>query len=132
MTRHAENEPLQAITQRPSGRTDHDSEELREPVRTRRRPRHRVGARATREDIRPGESLLNGGVHNQTLSVQPESALLDSLELLEVGDRPTSYPTFATVRRLTVRVSPLTLPRAGGAAMTTQGAESRPAPDEVN
>jgi hypothetical protein len=132
VTRPAENGSLQAISERPSGRTDHDSEELREPVRTRRRPRHRVGARATREDVRPGESLLNGGVHNQTLPVQPESALLDSLELLEVGDTPTSYPTCATVRRLTVRVSLLTLPRDGGAAMTTRGAESHPTPDQVN
>lgn len=132
MTRQAQNGPTKGITQRPSGRTDDDSEELREPLRTPRRTRYRVGSRATSEDVRPGASLLDGGVRNKTLPVQPESALLDALELLEVAFSPTSSPTCATLRRITVRVTPLTLPRAGGRAMTTRNAESRPSPGEVN
>jgi hypothetical protein len=116
-----------AITQKPSGRTDHDGEELREPLWAPKYRRHGVGPRATSDDIPTGPNLLDGRVRHDSVSLQPQSTLLASLELIEVACTPTSAPTSATLRRLTVRVTPLTLPR-GGLATTTRNVESRPAP----
>jgi hypothetical protein len=130
--RSAEIRPNRAITQKPSGRTDDDSEELREPTWAPRHRRHRAGPRATSEDIPKGPSLLDGGVQHDSVSVQPESTLLDSLELIEVGVSPTSAPTCATLRRLTVRVTPLTLPRAGRLPMMMRNVESGSSFGEVN
>jgi hypothetical protein len=102
--------PTRRMTQTPSGRTDDDSEELREPLRAPRHRRHRVAPRATSEDIPSGPSLLDGRVRNHSVSLQPQFTLLASLELIEVACAPTSAPTSATLRRLTVPVTPLGLP----------------------
>jgi hypothetical protein len=124
--------PTEAITQKPSGRTEDDSEELREPPWASKHRRHRAGPRATSEDVPTGPSLLDGRVRHDSFSVQPESTLLDSLELIEVGVTPTSTPTCATLRRLTVRVTPLTLPRAGRLPMMMRNVESGTSFGEVN
>jgi hypothetical protein len=96
--------------QKPHERTDDDGEELREPIWAPGHRRHRVGPRATSEDIPTGPNLLDGRVPHDSVSVQSQSTLLASLELIEVACTPTSAPTSATLRRLTVRVTPLTLP----------------------
>jgi hypothetical protein len=124
--------PIRAITQKPSGRTDDDSEELGEPTWAPRHRRHRAGPRATSEDIPTGPSLLDGGLQHDSVSVQPESTLLDSLELIEGGVIATSAPTCATLRRLAVRVTPLTLPRAGGRPTMMRNVESGASFGEVD
>jgi hypothetical protein len=121
---------MQAIVQKLRGRTDDDGEELREPLWAPRHRRHRVGPRATSEDIRTGPNLLEGRVRYDSVAVQPQSTLLASLKRVEGACTPSSAPTRATLRRLTVRVTPLTQHR-GGQTTTTRNVESRPSPGEV-
>jgi hypothetical protein len=122
--REAEAGLTQAITQRPNGRTDHDSDELREPLWTPKDCRHRVGSWATREDIRPRKSLLDDGLRNNPVPVQPEFTLLDSFEPVRAAAMPGPSATCARLRRFTVRVTPLTLPRIAGPAMRKRSAAS--------
>jgi hypothetical protein len=90
----------QAIAQKTSGWTGDDGEDRRVPLWVPNHRRHRVGPRATSEDIPTGPSLLDGGVRHDSVSVQPESTLLDSFQLIKVAVTPSSAPTCATLRRL--------------------------------
>jgi hypothetical protein len=128
--RQAEIEPMQTIVPKLRGRTDDDGEELREPLWAPRHLRHRVAPRATSEDIPTGPNLLEGRLQHDSVAVQPQSTLLASFEHVEGACTPTSAPTRATLRRLTVRVTPLTLPSGG--CTTARNVESRPSPGEVD
>jgi hypothetical protein len=119
------------IAHRPRGRNDDVDDELREQRRTPRQSWHGVGPRTTSEDVRPRPSVLHGWLWNNSVPVQPESTLLDSFEFIDVAATSTLFPTSATLRRLTVRVSPLTRSRAGGGVTTTPNTGSRTCPSEV-
>jgi len=81
------------ITQRANGRVeraDDDKDECREPLWPAKDRRDRVGPGATSEDFRAGAGLLDAGVWNNSVSLQPKLTLLDSFELLESAGTRTS------------------------------------------
>jgi len=124
-------EPARLIAHNPKGRNDDVNDEFRQPLWTPTQSRHRVGSRTTSEDVRPRPSVRNGRVWNNSVAVQPEFTLLDPFEFVKSAVPSTSSSTCATLRRLMVRVSPLTLRRVGDSATTTPSVGSRTCHNKV-
>ena len=126
-----EAEPTRVITHKPRGRNDDVNDEFRQPHRTPTQTRHRVGSRTTSEDVQPRPSVRYGRVWNDSVPVQPKFTLLDPFEFVKSAVPSTSPPTYSTLRRFMVRVSPPTLRRVGGRTTTTPSTRSRNCPNEV-
>jgi hypothetical protein len=111
-----------ATTQNTTGRTNDGNNKRQGDAFWRSKGRlQRVDPRETRHDVSPGTNLFDGGMRDDPVSLQPEPKLFGSFEHIEAAsDAPLSTPTCATLRRITVRATPLSL---------YQAAASPPEPD---
>jgi hypothetical protein len=103
-------------TQNTAGRTNDGNYKRNGDASWRSKGRlQRVDPRETRHDVSPGTNLFHGGMRDDPLSLQPEPKLFGSSEHIEaVSDQPLSLPTRATLRRITIRATPLSLMQAAG------------------
>ena len=78
---------------------------------------YRLDPRPTVDDIRAGTDLCDRGVPDPSLPLQPDRSVLDSRSpapLSAISRIHSSAPTLATLRRLTIRATPLSRRDVGG------------------